>query len=260
MTFLDQITVLILTYNEEENIDRTLQALTLFPEVVVLDSFSTDATLDILTKYPNVRSVARPFDSHAAQWNFGLNGCGIERPWVLALDADYVLNSKLVEEIAALEPDDAICGYQIGFRYCIFGRALRASLYPAVIALYRRASTMYIQDGHTQRAVVNGAIKALLYKINHDDRKPLSRWFSSQQRYAKIEVDHLLSASSAKLRRNDRIRMMAWPAPILVFLYTLIWKRCILDGWRGWLYALQRTLFEILFAIEVIDRRLRQEK
>ena len=50
---------------------------------------------------------------------------------------------------------------------------------------------------------------------------------------------------------------MAWPSPILVFLYTLLAKGCILDGWPGWFYVLQRTLAETMIAIELVDRRLR---
>jgi hypothetical protein len=50
---------------------------------------------------------------------------------------------------------------------------------------------------------------------------------------------------------------MGWPAPILVFFYTLIVKRCALDGWAGWLYVLQRTFAEIALALEIVDRRVR---
>ena len=49
---------------------------------------------------------------------------------------------------------------------------------------------------------------------------------------------------------------MAWPSPILVFLYTLLAKGCILDGWPGWFYVMQRTLAETMIAIELVDRRL----
>jgi hypothetical protein len=50
---------------------------------------------------------------------------------------------------------------------------------------------------------------------------------------------------------------MGWPAPVAVFFYTLLWKGCILDGWPGWLYVLQRTLAETMIALEVVDRRIR---
>ena len=126
-----------------------------------------------------------------------------------------------------------------------------------MIALYRRERAHYVQEGHTQRVVVDGTVAYLQGLIDHDDRKPLSRWFASQQKYAKLEADHLLSTPRASLRRADKIRLMAWPAPILVFLYTLIAKGCILDGWPGWLYVLQRTLAETMIAIELVDRRLR---
>ena len=257
MSFLDKISVLILTYNEAPNIRRTLDALSSFSDVVVLDSGSNDGTIEILGGYANVRYLTRPFDTHAAQWSHGLTSCGIRRPWVLALDADYILSSALVGEIASLSPGTSISGYRIAFRYCVFGRPLSAALYPPVIALYRRERAHYIQDGHTQRVVVDGTVACLKGFIDHDDRKPLSRWFASQQKYAKLEADHLLRTPPASLRRPDKIRLMAWPSPILVFLYTLLAKGCILDGWPGWFYVLQRTLAETMIAIELVDRRLR---
>jgi hypothetical protein len=52
---------------------------------------------------------------------------------------------------------------------------------------------------------------------------------------------------------------MAWPSPILVFLYTLIGKGCILDGWAGWYYVMQRTIAEIMLTLEILDRRLRRK-
>jgi glycosyltransferase involved in cell wall biosynthesis len=253
MSFLDQISVLILTCDEAPNIGRTLDALTRFPEIVVLDSGSVDETPEIVSKYPNARLATREFDSHAVQWNYGL--MSIQRRWVLALDADYIVSAGLVDEIAALRPDDDVRGYRIAFRYCINGQPLSGSLYPSQVALYRRDRASYVQEGHTQRVIVAGRIMNLNGRIDHDDRKPLSRWLASQMRYAKLEADYLLSAQRTKLRLTDKFRLKAWPAPFVVFFHTLIIKRCALDGWPGWLYVLQRTLAEILIALEIVDRR-----
>ena len=88
---LAQITPVVLTYNEAANIGRVLARLTWADRVVVLDSFSTDETESIASGYPNVTFQQRRFDTHANQWNFGLRETGIGTPWVLALDADYVL-------------------------------------------------------------------------------------------------------------------------------------------------------------------------
>src|SRR5438067_8919942 len=96
-------TALVLAHNEEENIGRTLAGLSWISEVVVVDSGSTDRTLEIArSSHPSVRIVQRSFDTHANQWNFGL--AQIKTPWVLTLDADYEVSSALAEEIARLAP------------------------------------------------------------------------------------------------------------------------------------------------------------
>src|ERR1041385_6340109 len=153
---LDQITPLVLTYNEAPNIGRTLEKLSWAKEVVVVDSFSTDETLEIIRKFPQVRLVQRKFDNHTAQWNFGL--AQVRTDWVLSLDADYVLSEELIHEIRVLKPPStsdlrppasdlrprtsalpppsstgevanslstlnaAPTGYSARFRYCIQGR------------------------------------------------------------------------------------------------------------------------------------------
>ena len=256
MSFLDRVTVLVLTLNEAPNIGRTLDALSRFPEVVVLDSGSTDETVDIVARYSNARLVTRRFEQHAMQWNYGLKNCGIERPWVLALDADYLLSEELVDEVATLRPTDTDVGYRVSFRYCIHGRPLSATIYPSHIVLYRRDRGHYVQEGHTQRLVVEGRISTLQASIGHDDRKPLARWLASQQRYARLEADHLLGIPRANLRYVDKVRLTAWLGPPGVFFYTLLGKRCIFDGWAGLLYVLQRTVAEAIISAELVDRKL----
>ena len=91
---LDQITPLILTYNEDPNINRTLKKLTWAKRIIIIDSFSDDATLEILGQYPQVELFQRKFDTHGAQWNFGLGK--ITTDWVLSLDADYILSDQLI--------------------------------------------------------------------------------------------------------------------------------------------------------------------
>lgn len=249
------ITAMILTFNEAPNIARTLDAVAWVKEILVVDSGSTDETLAIVARYPNARVMTRKFDTAAQQCNFGLN-CATTR-WILSLDADYELSADASNEIRRIDPTSAVVGYEASFIYRIFGRELSASLYPPRTVFYLRTAAHYRDYGHTQRVLIDGRVVKLQGKIYHDDRKSLDRYFSSQQRYARREVDHLLAAPRNELRRSDRIRLMGWPAPILVFFYTLFWKSCIFDGWPGWLYVLQRTLAETMIALEIVDRRLR---
>lgn len=251
----NQITPLIITYNEAPNIARTLDKLAWAKRIVVVDSGSADGTVEILRSYPHVEVVQRPFVDAASQCNFGL--AQVSSPWVLSLDADYELSDELIRELSSLEPCESTTGYRVHFVYRIFGRPLRGSLYPPRTLLYRKEKAFYRQEGHTQRVVLDGEVVMLKGVIFHDDRKPLARWLTSQQRYAREEAGYLLAASPGALRRTDKIRLMGWPAPIAAFLYTLFVKGCVFDGWPGWCYALQRTTAEMLLSLEIIDRRLR---
>jgi len=116
---LKQITPLILTYNEAPNIARTLDSLRWAREVVVVDSFSTDDTAQIAASFPNVRLVQRTFDCHRNQWQFGLKETGIDTQWVLALDADYLINADLVSELRNLQPTEETAGERARCIYCI---------------------------------------------------------------------------------------------------------------------------------------------
>ena len=180
---LDQITPLILTYNEAPNIGRALAGVSWAKQIVVVDSFSDDETVHIADSVPNVRVVQRLFDSHRNQWEFGLKETGIETSWVLALDADYIVTDELSAELARLQPEASTAGYRARFIYCINGRKLRSGIYPPVTVLYRRDAASYIQDGHTQRVSVRGAVEELKSPMLHDDRKPFKRWFNSQAQY-----------------------------------------------------------------------------
>ena len=253
---LDQITPLILTFNEEANISRTLAGLSWARRIVVVDSFSTDATLELLGKHPQVEVIYRPFDSHASQWNAGLDQ--VHSEWVLSLDSDYLLNNRLVDEIRltlasrnSSEPPAE--GYAIPFRYCVYGKPLRGTVLPPRIALFRRDAGRYVDDGHTQDLVLRGACGTLSSPILHDDRKPLSRWLWAQERYLKLEVLKLRATPKAQLSRADRLRRGKLLAPFAVLFLCLVVKRGLLDGWRGWFYALQRTYVEMLLCMMLID-------
>ena len=253
---IEDITPLVITHNEAANICRTLDPLTWARRIVVIDSGSTDKSLELMRGYTGVEIIQRPFDDFATQCNFGL--AQVKTSWVLSLDADYELSRELVAELHNLHPDIETGGYYARFIYRIHGRPLRSTLYPPRIVLYRKANASYRNEGHGHRVIVPGKMLRLANPIFHDDRKPLARWFASQAQYAVKEADHLLSADPKSLRKVDRIRLVAWPAPLAVFVYTLVVTGCLWDGWRGWYYALQRLIAEAVLALEIVDRRLRR--
>ncbi len=248
---LDAITPLVLTWNEEPNLRRCLERLRWAREVIILDSGSTDATAQIAAEFPNVRFLVRPFDDHTTQWNFGVDASTSN--WLLSLDCDYVLCSGFEEELSKLD-ENACDAFFASFRYLIFGKPLRACLYPPRAVLFRKDRCRYVPDGHTQILSIPGTTAHLTTKIDHDDRKPLSRWFSSQDKYAKLEAEKLTALTQLSLQ--DRIRRTMVLGPIVVFFYTLLVRRTILDGPHGWFYAFQRTLAEIMLSLRMIERKL----
>jgi glycosyltransferase involved in cell wall biosynthesis len=250
----NNLTALVITFNEEANLARCLEPLKWLERVVVLDSGSADRTLDICRQYPNVEIVQRSFDSFAGQCNFGLDQ--VQTEWVLSLDADYVLTDELVKEIQQLEALETASGFRAGFRYCMNGKSLKGTLYPPRAVLYRRSSARYEDDGHGHRVQIQGNVGELKGRILHDDRKPLKRWLESQRKYAVQEADKLLSPDAPKGGMADRLRRMIWPAVPTVFLYTYFLKGLIFDGWPGLFYTLQRVYAELLLSLELLDRKL----
>ena len=253
---LDQVTPLILTYNEEVNIGRLLKSLSWARRVVVVDSASTDATRSIASGFGNVTFVVREFDEVARQWNFGLNESGIDTDWVLALDADYVLPEGFVDEVGGLRPAVETAGYRAEFDYCIEGVPLRGGLYPPVTVLFRRQGARFLQDGHAHRVSLSGSVLPMRTRLQHDDRKPIERWFWSQLKYMRLEAEKLRATPIAELRVPDRIRKLIVIAPWLVFCYCLFVKGNILDGRRGLMYAMQRATAEAILALYLLGEHL----
>jgi glycosyltransferase involved in cell wall biosynthesis len=254
---LSHITPLILTFNESANIARTLEPLQWASQIILLDSGSSDDTCAIAQSFCNVGIHQRPFDSHTAQWNYGLNLVSTE--WVVTLDADYQLSPQLIDEIKALGGRDDVAGYVADFQFLIFGRPLRSCVYPPRIVLFRRDLGNYVDDGHTQRLEIKGKIMQLSGKIYHDDRKPLSRWLKAQDAYTLIEARHLLHTPMDRPSLQDRLRRRIYFAPAAMFLYLLFFRGLILDGWPGWFYVFQRTLAETLLSLRLFTERERLE-
>lgn len=253
---LDHITPVILTRNEEPNIGRVLSGLAWATDVVVVDSHSTDGTLEILRRFANVRMFLRAFDNHTAQWRYATRETEIETTWILTLDADYVLSDEFVREMAELEPAEATMGYEARFRYRVYGRILARSIYPPRIVLYRRGHGSFHQDGHTQCLAVEGEVRRLQHPIEHDDRKSITHWIRSQDRYARLEREKLLSSRRSELRGADRLRTWRIMAPLVMLAYCLFYKRLIFAGLPGWYYTYQRVVAELLLSLYMIEERL----
>ncbi len=250
---LDKITPVLLTYDEAPNIARTLARLGWAKAIVAVDSGSTDGTLSILKADPRVRLFHRPFDTHRQQWRFATGETGIATPWILRLDADYLVPDALADEIAKLDPDGPQNAWRIGFDYAIYGRKLIASLYPANTVLLRQGCYAIRDAGHTEAWDVRGAVGNLRQRIVHDDWKSMSRFVAAQIRYMEREIAKPKTAGRGV---RDWLRRHPPLMPIAVFFYCLFAKGLIFNGRAGLHYTLQRTVAEAIFALLYLETRL----
>jgi glycosyltransferase involved in cell wall biosynthesis len=248
---LDQITPVILTKDEEPNIGRTLAQLAWAGEVIVVDSFSSDVTVEIARRFPNVRLIQRAFDDHAQQWTFGQQQ--VRTPWFLALDADYFMPAEFVDELAALTPG-TLRGFRAAFRYAVRGRTLRASLYPPRIVLAATAHASFWLDGHTQRISVDGDVGDLRTPLVHDDRKDFRSFLVRQRRYMVQEAEKLRLRDPRALGVAARVRKLVVVAPFAVVVHALFVKGLILDGRAGLWYTWERFVAELMLSRELLRR------
>jgi glycosyltransferase involved in cell wall biosynthesis len=253
---LADITPVILTYNESANIGRSLERLTWAREVVIVDSGSTDDTLAIAARFPNMRVVHRPFDSHSRQWKFATSETGVTSGWILRLDADYMMEPALRDEIAALVPDQATAAYRIAFTYCMEGKPLRASLYPAQPVLFRRGREAFVQDGHTEKLRIDGVVVPLNNRLLHDDRKSIERWLQSQSRYQAAEAEKLATRPWSELSWPDRLRCTRVLGPVAVAVHCLFIKGLVFDGSAGLFYTAQRVTADMILSMHLLRRDL----
>jgi glycosyltransferase involved in cell wall biosynthesis len=251
---LNQITPVILTYNEAPNIIRTLSHLSWAKEIVVVDSGSADGTLDELAQWANVRVVSHPFDTHAEQWRYAVYETGITTSWILRLDADYQLTDELIQELDQLNLSGENNAYSIAFDYAIYSRRLHSSLYPPNTILLRLGKFKIVENGHTESWVVEGPVNRLQSRVIHDDWKSTQFWLNSQGRYMLRELKQI---SADKCRWRDRLRLVPPIMPIAVFLYCLFGKGLIFEGRAGLFYSLQRLVAEAVLSLMVLEKALR---
>lgn len=239
------VTPVVLTFNEEHNIQSTLASLSWAERVVVLDSGSVDKTQTIARSFRNVAFFERPFDDHKSQWSYAIHQTQILTPYVLALDADMRPSTGFEAELARMMTDSNLSGAWIPFEYRILGRSLFGSIYPPQIRLFRRERIQIDQPGHTQVFSATGPLYHFRSKLIHEDRKPLTRWLDSQIKYAQLEATRIRSTAHASPK--DRLRLLGI-SPAIWGVYAYLRAGGPLNAPVARAYAHERLIFEALLA------------
>lgn len=264
------ISVLVLTFNEQQNIAACLQSVRWSDDVLVVDSFSTDRTVE-LARRESARVLQNRFVNFAQQRNFGLAQGGLKHEWVLHLDADEVVTDELRDEMLAAVPRLGKEAYQVASRLMFRGRWLKHSgLYPWYqVRLGRRQSLTFVQVGHGQRESLPadkiGTLKAAL--LHYPFSNGIQDWVEKHNRYSTDEARHFLEegigqpmdwpallAVSDPTRRRRALKRLFFRLPFrptLRFLYMYLFKLGFLDGRAGLTYCRLLRIYEYLIVLKM---------
>jgi len=198
------ISVIILTYNEEANLRACLESVAgLSDEVLVVDSFSTDKTLEI-AREQGAQIYQNPWVNWAHQRNWALEHLPLSHDWVIFLDADERLTPELGAELAEILPHlpGDVGGLYSRRRFIWMGRWLKhGGNYKWILRTVRREKARVEMSGGWEYMRVRGKTQRLRHDIIHEDLKGAGDWVIKHNRYASQEALELLSSPSGQASR-----------------------------------------------------------
>lgn len=278
----DTLAVVILTYNEEANLAQALDSVAGWAnEMFVLDSLSTDGTLDIARSYP-CQIAQNKFENYAKQRNYALDHLNIHCEWVLFLDADEWIPDALKQEISnviARSPEEN--GFYINRRLMWMGRWIRRGYYPSwILRLFRYGKGRCEDRAVNEHLIVDGITGRLGNDFMHEDKKGVTDWITKHNRYATLEALELTNTRSAsgyreidaqlfgtQAQRKRWLRHRIWNQmpplirPSLYFCYRYLLTGGFLDGREAFVYHfLQALWFPMLIDVKYLELLANRER
>ena len=266
------ISVVILTHNEETNIERCLDAVSWSDDVLVVDSFSDDRTVEIAKRY-GARVIQRAFKDFSSQRNFASEQGDLRHEWVLHLDADEIVTPELKAELSGAVFGDKDA-YRVSSKLIFCGKFLRhAGLFPWYqVRFGRKQALRFKQVGHGQRETLEpsriGTLESSLLHFNFS--KGLSDWIERHNRYSSAEayqnvygyaddgvsILDLLSFATDRRRRAAKKIFRRLPCRATIrFIYMYLFRGGILDGRAGLTYCRLLARYEWLIVLK--EREIR---
>jgi glycosyltransferase involved in cell wall biosynthesis len=229
---MPRISVYIIAFNEADKIEAALRSVTWADEIVVADSFSTDATVEIARRYTD-RVLQLPFEGFGRLRNAVL--AELSGDWVFSLDADERCTEAAAAEIRRVTADArARDAYRVPRRNYVFGRWMRHSGYFPDFRqpqLFRRGRLRYTEDAVHETYVLDGTLGTLREPIAQVPFRDLAQMLYKMQRYSTLGVERL------RLRAVKPSMGRALLHATASFLRHYVVKLGVLDGWAGFVIA-----------------------
>ena len=254
------LSAIVLCHNEEPNLRHCLESVAGWCPVFVVDSGSTDRTLEIAATYTD-RIFHHPYSTHAAQWQWALDQLPVETEWILALDADFVVSSALRAEVdrrlPGLRPE--VAGVYVRHLYVFGGGPIRfgGTKHHWLRLVRQGRARADLSDLVDFRFVVDGEVERFRSVVHEENRhdEDISVWLRKQDKFAlRLAVEEELRRAGLNswqgrprllgtpderfMRLRDLwLRLPLFLRPVLYFLYRYVVRLGFLDGRAGFLYA-----------------------
>lgn len=269
--------VLILTKNEDVNIEACLETLTWSDDIVVFDSYSSDKTVELAKKFPNVRVIQRKFDTWSRHSNWALDHIPWTHRWVYYSDADERVTPELRDEIIRVsnQADQPHTAFRLRYKNMFMDRWIRrGGLYPVwIIRLFLHDKVRYEDREVNAHPVVDGSLGDLNeHFIHYSFNKGLLPWFTKHNSYSDMEsreavriieqgmfwsrVRQLFSNAKGARRRGLKDLSFYIRARFFVrFLYMYVFRLAFLDMKAGFHYAVMISLYEYWIELKIQEQR-----
>ncbi|MBL4688211.1 MAG: glycosyltransferase family 2 protein [Nannocystaceae bacterium] len=254
------LVVIILTLNEQANLDKALDSIGDRAPVIVVDSGSTDSTQEI-ARNRGAELHEHAFVDYARQRNFALELVSDRFEWTFFLDADEELTPQLWADIEAATKRDDIDGAYVGLTFHALGRELKHGSFAraAILRLMRTSMARFTRGSNERVDDSQMRVMLLAHKLKHTDAKPLASWFRKHVGYAEREAQHYLDDRETrrglegfglrtKAGRMIGVRWAYNKMPLFVrpwvhYGRTMVWQNAWRDGVPGILYAGMQSLW-----------------
>ena len=267
------ITAIILTLNEEINLQNCLSHLFWVDRIVVVDSGSTDSTLKVAKDF-NCDIFYNPWDGFSKQRNWAIQNTGISTEWIMFIDADEEVTPRLREEICQTLISTDNNAFYLCFKVIFYGKWVkRSSSFPVWHPRLLRIGKAQFREavtGHGETWDVIGKIGYLNEPyIHYSFSKGLHYWFEKHNNLSDMEclskfkkkvsiykiINYFFSCDRHKRRQALRSISYFIPFhPFLRFIYQLFIRGGILDGPSGWVYCSLYLVYEIMISSKIKEQ------
>ena len=248
---MKKLSVVIITYNEENNIPRCINSVkNLADEIIVVDSFSTDRTVEICNS-TGCKVIIHKFEGYGQQKQFGVDQA--ENDLILSLDADEVVTDGLVQEIKALLKEEIIPhdGYFIPFSFCYLGRILKHAGGDNLRFFNRTKGKFRIVAVH-ESVDVTGTVGRLKEKVIHYSYRDLAHHLQKLNTYTSQAAEGYVA--------QGRKFSKAWvffkfPVNFLNFYFI---RLGIINGYPGFMWSFFAAIYgsiKVAKTIELQEKR-----